>query len=670
MRHVTRTIVLIMVAALFITVFPGMDNAVYAATKDIEVGGIYHPGDVIVFGDSVWIKGNDNSGSIEELKYPWYALSDPEGTFVDGRKQWGFALDYKEGDQTGFLVIYLGYPDATASNIPTGIKCTGGSGTQGNPYVFELVYECNVAFDTSGHGVAPGAQTVLKGGYATKPSDPTAERFHFKGWYLTTPDKLTRADIYDEQFYGFYGYKFDTTPVTENITLYAAWYADFEGICYDISDPANPVENTGGNVTFTSIYQCTDRPVSSWASYSNIEGSDITITAIPGEGKQFVGWSKSFSEEDIVSTDAEYTFTFTGKTRLCGLFTGPRVLGAAFGISEGGTYTPGCQANSGDFNDIDYPVNMSVTEGEEVTLTAKPADGYEFKGWYGGVIQNDPDQSLYGFVADYDPDKLISSDASYTFTADPSLDMVFYGLFEQHAHTLVKTDEVKAGCETDGTEAYWTCSECKKMFSDEAGEKQITEPVKIEATGHDWGEWTVTKEASATEKGIETRTCINDSSHTETRETEMVTVTYTLSGGDGGSHEKGSSETLVFTFKRSVDDSETLGHFKGIKVDGAEVAPSNYTAAAGSAVVTLKADYLDTLGTGAHTLTAVFDDADEVSGTFTVTEKAEDPVIPDNNKNKTPATGDGRNVSLYAATMLTALISIGAIMFRRKRYPE
>ena len=105
-------------------------------------------------------------------------------------------------------------------------------------------------------------------------------------------------------------------------------------------------------------------------------------------------------------------------------------------------------------------------------------------------------------------------------------------------------------------------------------------------------------------------------------------------------------------------------------MDGAEVDPSNYTAVAGSAVVTLKADYLDTLGTGAHTLTAVFDDADEVSGTFTVTEKAEDPVIPDNNKNKTPATGDGRNVSLHAATMLTALISIGAIMFRRKRYTE
>ena len=666
MRNVTRTIVLIMVAALFITVFPGMDNAIYAATKDIEVGGIYNPGDVIVFGGSVWIKANDNSGSIEELIYPWYALSDPNGMFVDKNKQWRFALDYNEGGQTSFRTISLGYPDATSSKVPTGIKCTGGSGTQGNPYVFELLYPqyFDVTFDTSGHGDGPAAQSVIEDGYATKPSDPTTEGFHFKGWYTTTPDKLTRSDIYGP------GYKFDETPVTDNITLYAAWYADFEGICYDISDRTGPVKYAGGNVTFTSIYQCTDTPVSSWASYSNIEGSDITITAIPGEGKQFVGWSTSSSEKDIVSTDAEYTFTFTGKTRLCGLFTGPRVLGAAFGISEGGTYTPGCQANSGDFDDIDYPVNMSVTEGEEVTLTAKPTDGYEFKGWYGGVIQNDPDQSLYGFVADYDPDKLISADANYTFTAGPSLNMVFYGVFEKHVHTLVKTDKVEAGCETAGTEAYWTCSECKKMFSDEAGTKEITEPVKIEATGHDWGEWKVTKEASTTEKGIETRTCINDSSHTETRDIDKISVAYTLSGGDGGSHEKGSSETLVFTFKRSVDDSETLGHFKGIKVDGAEVDPSNYTAAAGSAVVTLKADYLDTLGTGAHTLTAVFDDADEVSGTFTVTEKAEDPVIPDNNKNKTPATGDGSNVSLHAATMLTALISIGAIMFRRKRYTE
>lgn len=40
---------------------------------------------------------------------------------------------------------------------------------------------------------------------------------------------------------------------------------------------------------------------------------------------------------------------------------------------------------------------------------------------------------------------------------------------------------------------------------------------EVPATGHDYGEWTVTKPATCKEEGVETRTCKNDSSHTETR---------------------------------------------------------------------------------------------------------------------------------------------------------
>ena len=86
-----------------------------------------------------------------------------------------------------------------------------------------------------------------------------------------------------------------------------------------------------------------------------------------------------------------------------------------------------------------------------------------------------------------------------------------------HTHTLVKTDEIAATCEKDGTEAYWTCSGCGKLFADEAGAQEIEAPVVIPATGHDWGEWTVTKPATEAEEGVETRVCKNDESHVETR---------------------------------------------------------------------------------------------------------------------------------------------------------
>ena len=41
---------------------------------------------------------------------------------------------------------------------------------------------------------------------------------------------------------------------------------------------------------------------------------------------------------------------------------------------------------------------------------------------------------------------------------------------------------------------------------------------EVAALGHDWGAWTVTKEPTATEPGVETRVCAHDASHVETRE--------------------------------------------------------------------------------------------------------------------------------------------------------
>ncbi len=62
---------------------------------------------------------------------------------------------------------------------------------------------------------------------------------------------------------------------------------------------------------------------------------------------------------------------------------------------------------------------------------------------------------------------------------------------EYAAHTLVKTDRVEPTCIENGTEAYWTCSACGKLFSDENGTTEIGEPVAIPATGeHEYvGEW-------------------------------------------------------------------------------------------------------------------------------------------------------------------------------------
>ena len=86
-----------------------------------------------------------------------------------------------------------------------------------------------------------------------------------------------------------------------------------------------------------------------------------------------------------------------------------------------------------------------------------------------------------------------------------------------HVHSMKETTGKGATCTEPGFETYWTCTSCNKMFSDEQGENEISAPREIPATGHIWGEWVVTREATTTQEGEETRTCLNDPSHKETR---------------------------------------------------------------------------------------------------------------------------------------------------------
>lgn len=54
-------------------------------------------------------------------------------------------------------------------------------------------------------------------------------------------------------------------------------------------------------------------------------------------------------------------------------------------------------------------------------------------------------------------------------------------------HALVKTEEVPATCGEDGSEAYWTCSICNKMYPTEdmtQDPQEITAPTAIPATGN------------------------------------------------------------------------------------------------------------------------------------------------------------------------------------------
>ena len=92
-------------------------------------------------------------------------------------------------------------------------------------------------------------------------------------------------------------------------------------------------------------------------------------------------------------------------------------------------------------------------------------------------------------------------------------------------HTMTKTEAVPATCEKAGNIEYYTCSECKKIFSDEAGTAEVTqEATVIKALGHDWDEGVVTTEPTDTTSGVRTYTCKHDPSHQKTE--EIITDAY------------------------------------------------------------------------------------------------------------------------------------------------
>ena len=172
--------------------------------------------------------------------------------------------------------------------------------------------------------------------------------------------------------------------------------------------------------------------------------------------------------------------------------------------------------------------------------------------------------------------------------------------------------------------------------------------------------------------------------------TEAPPVSYKCVEGDNSSWQKEDAAGLRFVYKRPVNDEETFSHFTGVNVDGKKIAETAYDAAAGSVVITLKAEYLNGLKPGKHTFEALFDDGDSDTIQFTVAEKAEPtptltpapavpapaimqtpaPIKPSSVPSvpKTPATGDENQPLFWLFWLLAGACGvIGAFAVRRRK---
>jgi len=129
---------------------------------------------------------------------------------------------------------------------------------------------------------------------------------------------------------------------------------------------------------------------------------------------------------------------------------------------------------------------------------------------------------------------------------------------------------------------------------------------------------------------------------------------YSVIEGANAKVMKGSGQGL--TFRCDGDYSK----FTGIRIDGQLVSSSHYTAAPGSTVVTLHANYIDQMNVGIHNLRFEYTDGGVETG-FEVL-------------SRTPTTGDTNKTLLWIVIAVAALVVIGVVIAvlaaRRRRMDD
>ena len=203
-------------------------------------------------------------------------------------------------------------------------------------------------------------------------------------------------------------------------------------------------------------------------------------------------------------------------------------------------------------------------------------------------------------------------------------------------HNLTNIPAIAPTCTEAGNIEYWYCDTCDKYFCDETATDEIAlADTVLEATGHSYenGKCTVCGEIDPDFKAV-------------------------IIEGANGSWQKGTKDGLSFT------SNAAFAHFLKVQVDGKDLDASDYAVKEGSTIVTLKAEYLETLSVGRHTL-AIVSDTGTATAEFTI-----EAASADDNTTVVPPTGDNSNVDLWIALMLVSVcgISMATVYSRRKKY--
>ena len=285
-----------------------------------------------------------------------------------------------------------------------------------------------------------------------------------------------------------------------------------ENVTADLADgatvkvPVNITENTGYvNAIMTFGWDNTALELTD-IEYTNLAPKNAASSAIANTGSQTVNVNDQNKTENTLGTGLAFTLVF-------------KVTSSA----TAGNYDISVSNASASLNDDPFEIEQVTATGSTVTLKGEEVCTHSNMETIKAVAATCTEKGNNEYFYCPDCKKYFKDSEGKTETTFDAETIPAKG------HTpgaAVKENEVKPGCVTEGSyDEVVYCTVCKAEIS--------RDKKTIAATGHDWGEWVVTKEATETEKGSKTRTCKNDPSHTETVDIPVLTHVHTLTVVEG-----------------------------------------------------------------------------------------------------------------------------------------
>ena len=356
------------------------------------------------------------------------------------------------------------------------------------------------------------------------------------------------------------------------------------------------------------------------------QGETVTITAgAAPSGQQFKEWEVVSGTITLASSTSETT-TFTMPTEAVSVKANYEAIPVT-----GYTIT----ATAGANGSITPSGAVGVAAGGSQTFTISPSSGY--------VLDTLKVDGLE-----------VTATTSYTFS-DVNANHTIEVTFKQESQTPVVT---APSITTQPGNATVKAGETA-TFTIAASGTDLTYQWQIDRNdGNGWVNIDGATAASYTTStvdiscnGFKYQCVVSNSAGTDTSNTAVLTVTenttpapgsvdYEILDGANTSWEQNSDGSL------SIRGSGAISKFVGVKVDGNLVDVKNYTVKEGSTIVTLKADYLNTLSVGNHTFEIIWTDG-TASTRFTVSKSDSGSAEPkdndgnngkNDNTNNTPAT--------------------------------